>query len=313
MLIILDTNATPFTRLWCAFEAYTALSERTDGNQHLLLDIATKVPGTDSAALLTDGLTEAEKQLESALEEKGQGPTRGPPPQGMGPMGASLAKRLQLYRQRAFTLEVLSRGLRPQLHEALASKAEDRRRILNCIAQKDLDAEPAGQHVNYDAVNTSLGGIFARAGLEQALLKGQVQELSFHEALRADTSCSELKLDLTHMSPSDARLADLGLCIPRSLQRLQMDLGGCEEWTAQGLAALAAGLPGSMHHLDLGFGRCANIADEETKGYLRNIFSFFGCFIIPKEQQTFLLGFQVQHRKWPSWGQAGLPSSRACS
>ena len=261
MLIILDTNATPFTRLWCAFEAYTALSGRKDGHQHLLLDIATKDPGLETAALLTDGLTAAEQQLESALQRQ-SGPTRGPPPQGG--MGANLAKRLQLYRQRAFTLEVLSRGLQPKLHEAQASKEEDRRRILNSIVQKDsLDAEPDCQHVNYDVVNTSLGGIFARAGLEQALLKGQVKELCFHKALHADASCSELKLDLTHMSPNDVHLADLGLCIPCALRRLQLDLSGCENLTANGVAALALGFPASMHHLKVDFRSCTNLTDEE--------------------------------------------------
>lgn len=261
MLIILDTNATPFTRLWCAFEAYTALSDRRNGHQHLLLDIATKIPGIEAAALLTDGLTVAEQQLESALEEH-QGSSKGPPKEGG--VGANLAKRLQLYRQRAFTLEVLSRGLQPKLHEAQASKEEDRRRILNSIVQKsDLDSEPDSQHVNYDTVNTSLGGIFARAGLEQALLKGQVQELSFHEALRADKSCSELKLDLTHMLPSDVHLADLGLCFPQSLRRLQMDLSGCEKVTAKGFAALAAGFPASMRHLQVDFRSCAKLSDED--------------------------------------------------
>lgn len=261
MLIILDTNATPFTRLWCAFEAYTALSDRRNGHQHLLLDIATKIPGTEVAALLTDGLTVAEQQLESALEQH-EGPSKGPPKEGG--VGANLAKRLQLYRQRAFTLEVLSRGLQPKLHEAQASKEEDRRRILNSIVQKsDLDSEPDSQHVKYETVNTCLGGIFARAGLEQALLKGQVQELSFHEALRADKSCSELKLDLTHMLPSDVHLADLGLCFPQSLRRLQMDFSGCEKLTATGFAALAAGFPASMQHLQVDFRSCTKLSDED--------------------------------------------------
>ena len=66
VLLVLDPNATPFTRIWCAFEEATV----ADGELGLLLDIATVyvepgAPEGKRAAVITeDGPNEEEQSRE---------------------------------------------------------------------------------------------------------------------------------------------------------------------------------------------------------------------------------------------------------
>ena len=85
--MVLDAKATPFTRIWCAFEEATAVtmdSADRRGKGHFLLDIATVPSGnqetqTDnsayrgSAELLTDGLSPAEQEKEAERQREGFG------------------------------------------------------------------------------------------------------------------------------------------------------------------------------------------------------------------------------------------------
>ena len=69
VLVVLDAKATPFTRIWCAFEEATAVtmdSAARPGKGRFLLDIATVPSGNpetqseNKAELLTDGLSPVE-------------------------------------------------------------------------------------------------------------------------------------------------------------------------------------------------------------------------------------------------------------
>ena len=53
VLVVLDANATPFTRIWCAFEEATAVTmdaAERPGKARLLLDIATVTTGEGRSA-----------------------------------------------------------------------------------------------------------------------------------------------------------------------------------------------------------------------------------------------------------------------
>ena len=72
VLVVLDAKATPFTRIWCAFEEATAVTmddAARPGKGHFLLDIATVPSGNpEKAELLTDGLSpEEQKHIESVI------------------------------------------------------------------------------------------------------------------------------------------------------------------------------------------------------------------------------------------------------
>ena len=69
VLVVLDAKATPFTRIWCAFEeaiAVTMDDAARPGKGHFLLDIATVPSGNpEKAELLTDGLSPEEQKMEA--------------------------------------------------------------------------------------------------------------------------------------------------------------------------------------------------------------------------------------------------------
>ncbi|CAE7332125.1 FBL4 [Symbiodinium natans] len=152
VLLILDDvaersgPATPFKRIWCAFEEYVALSSR-QGQKPLLLDIAAF--HGNKPELLTDGVTEEDERMARQL--------------GAGhPAG-----KVRGDREKYFPLEVLKAGLCLELEKAEASQEADRIHILNAIAGRALDEAPVRSHPSYTHVNQTLRGIFAVAGLRK--------------------------------------------------------------------------------------------------------------------------------------------------
>ena len=73
VLVVLDAKATPFTRIWCAFEEATAVTmddAARPGKGHFLLDIATVPSGNpEKAELLTDGLSPEEQKMEAKRQK----------------------------------------------------------------------------------------------------------------------------------------------------------------------------------------------------------------------------------------------------
>ena len=142
VLLILDDEtalsdgATAFTRIWCGFEEFVAVTH--DGRDTpLLFDICAVHQGT--AQLLTDGLTNLE--------------------QAMVPM---LGHRVKSLREDNFPVGVLEKAMNIRIQNAQASMEADRRHILNTIAgSATLDQQPPANHPQYDVVNHSLEATFA--------------------------------------------------------------------------------------------------------------------------------------------------------
>mmetsp|Transcript_18306 Transcript_18306/g.21304 ORF Transcript_18306/g.21304 Transcript_18306/m.21304 type:complete len:204 (+) Transcript_18306:161-772(+) len=108
VVLILDKDATPFTRIWCCFEESIAVEERNSG-MPLLLDVAA-TDSSNQAYVITDGLAAAEaRQM---------------------PLLGFLAKSL---REVNFPTLLAQKGLDVDISKANASQADDKKRILNCI------------------------------------------------------------------------------------------------------------------------------------------------------------------------------------
>lgn len=264
VLMILDPKATPFTRIWCAFEASTAASKGLD----LLFDIATVHRGT-AEVMTDDGLMPRELEKWDQWEES----------------------RLQRRRKegRNFPVDLLRRGLDFCVQTACATKDIDRKRILNYIIGRfeNLDDEPPAEHPKFDEVNASIRAHFAVAGWRPALEAGLAidadSEFPLARALREDrkretlfmrlprisadgldllVSSAPMKLLLLDLNFSESELIHAnglwGLARLTVLTTLKLDFSDCTKLeNVDGLGGLN-GLT-SLKSLELGFRRCSQI------------------------------------------------------
>ncbi|CAE8709681.1 unnamed protein product, partial [Polarella glacialis] len=275
LLLILDNigPATPFTRVWCAYELFMALIDTTREKPPLLLDT---VAHTDAGTqLLTDGFTATEAEVRDA----------GFPED---------ADRFKSLRELCFPIDVMKAGLSLRLQDAQASQPEDRRHILNSVADKnqnELDEEPASEHINYTRVNTQLASKFALACLRPALLRCSARRLGIAKVLRADGSRRQLTLDINTLpkerqaeafeifmaglpenladlqlswsQATDSHVATLVQTLPPNLQQLQLNFSGPHgsQISDAGMAALAQKLSPNLQQLQLEFSGCFQISD----------------------------------------------------
>ncbi|CAE8630984.1 unnamed protein product [Polarella glacialis] len=246
LLLILDNigPATPFQRVWCAYELFMALIDEDREKPPLLLDtVAHTQAGT---YVLTDGLTDAEAEVRDA---------------GF-PASADSFKSL---RELCFPIEVMKTGMDLRLQDAKASREEDRRHILNSLAgkqQHELDDEPDSEHENYTKVNAQLGSRFALACFGPAVMKGSARRLGVARALQADRWRRQLVLDVNKLPKEpDSNLVAMADKLPINLQQLQLDFEDCSQISDAGVAALADKLPISLQMLEVNFSQCSRISD----------------------------------------------------
>ena len=212
VLLVLDENGTPFTRIWsvCAPVCWSCLSyfclhrcifeegmwAQNLRKKGLKLDIATMLDGKPQ--LLTDGLTQKEEQKYEA-ENPGYG------------------YFVKSGREASFPLAVLQLGYAITAGEAEATQKEDKRRIINTINGCDPTqlntSEPVLDHFECERVNRILRGVFAEASLNAAAKAdygtedeprdAEVDEKSHNlgsamSVLAEDTERSELLIDLRY-------------------------------------------------------------------------------------------------------------------
>ncbi|CAE7248774.1 TTLL3, partial [Symbiodinium microadriaticum] len=188
----------PFTRIWCVFEQFVALTSEYSPN--LSLDICSW--DGKAAQLLVQGLTEAEAKEENFLPGKGYGRKQS--------------------REEHFPLVILKQGLQAELQKAEASVPEDRKRILSVISKQDsTKGEPPREHPEYDRVNCALRGLFAIAAWPCAVKSGQVGSLGLPDTLKADVSLKRLEMAFTNLKGMDDATAGLlGKALPPALEEL---------------------------------------------------------------------------------------------
>ncbi|CAE7470307.1 TTLL3A [Symbiodinium sp. CCMP2592] len=188
----------PFTRIWCVFEQFVALT--SEYSPKLSLDICSW--DGKAAQLLVQGLTDAESKEENFLPGKGYGRKQS--------------------REEHFPLVILKQGLHAELQKAEASVPADRNRILSLISkQESTEGEPPREHPEYDRVNCALRGLFAIAAWPCAVKAGQVNSLGLAETLKADISLKRLEMAFTNLKGmDDATAMLLGKALPPTLEEL---------------------------------------------------------------------------------------------
>eukprot|EP00434_Breviolum_minutum_P003639 symbB.v1.2.003203.t1/scaffold166.1/size289592/5 len=204
VLLVLDSQATPFRRIWCCFEESIAVEERASNS--LLLDVGA-TDGDDVAHVLTDGLAGGESRAQ--------------------PVMALLAKSR---REKSFPTELLKEGLAVNIEQASATQAADKTSILNSIAFPRsrtiaLNSNYSKDHPSYQIVNRALASHFALAAMYTSYLQDQ-DVSSLLVALQADEARTSLQLSLTECHEfTDEKLSTLLEHLPRCLQNLRLDLG----------------------------------------------------------------------------------------
>jgi len=240
VLVVLDENSTPFTRVWCAFEE--ACATRSEVTQkEMLLDIATSHSWKDrqsvghDACILTSGLTPSESLKDQACTGVGH--------------------RLKVYRESMFPVKYIEKALGINIELAEASQPADRRRILNSIAKRgldELDEEPLRDHPEYARVNSELKGLFAVAGWRSAVSNSPDVLKQFSKALQADIERKELDFSFAFSKDfTSERLQEVAAALPPNLEVLRLDCGFSPN-AEGGLAAVGANLPSSLRILNVG-------------------------------------------------------------
>ncbi|CAE7540757.1 FBL4 [Symbiodinium pilosum] len=253
VLIILDElgPATPFTRIWCAFEAYVALVDRPQ-EEVMLLDISCYHDKT--TYILTDGLAANEAKIQERGNELS---------------ALALAQSLKSLREMCFPVAVFERGLSLELHHAQASRDLDRRRILNSFVGRTgegLDEEPYMSHPKYDEVNIRLRSVLALAAWNQ-MATSQSKQLFLDVAacLAADRWRDTLTFDLSRLpTAGDVALQGVGQSLPPQLQQLKLDCSSCSKLTSSGFEAFAENLPQGLTSLMLNLSRCEGLSDKDV-------------------------------------------------
>eukprot|EP00927_Polykrikos_kofoidii_P040964 TRINITY_DN3490_c0_g6_i1.p1 TRINITY_DN3490_c0_g6~~TRINITY_DN3490_c0_g6_i1.p1 ORF type:complete len:1891 (+),score=244.04 TRINITY_DN3490_c0_g6_i1:141-5813(+) len=270
VLLVLDDQATPFSRVWCCYEEALAVTPdpETDKNW-ILLDIAT-TSKEERGVVITDGLTKDEER-----EEAKQG---------------GLGWRKKAEREQCFPTEIIDKALNVDIEQANASREMDKRRILNSIARRDkqlLDEEPLRSHESYRRVNVQLRGILALAGwLGVVNRSGAVLDkverkrilTRFRNALRDDAGRTECNLSFFGcQSFGIQEIMDLADGLPSRLRVLMLNLGNCKCFDTACLVFLAKALPNTLERMNLDLFRCDLISDEGLASLARYLPTSLVC------------------------------------
>ena len=153
VILVLDTNATAFGRIWCCFEESIAIEEQQTSSPDqtaLLLDVGATAAG--QAHLITDGLAGQEIDMVPVL-----------------------AWHSKTQREATFPTEILRHGLFVDICNASATRSEDKTRILGSIAlpRQQTALLSAVESDRYREVNQGLASHFALASWYGHLVRRQ--------------------------------------------------------------------------------------------------------------------------------------------
>ena len=163
IILVLDTNASAFGRIWCCFEESIAIEEQQMSDQTpLLLDVGATAFG--QTHLITDGLAGQEIDMVPVL-----------------------AWHSKTQRETSFPTEILRHGLFVNICNASATRPEDKSRILGSIAlpRQDTALLSFVESERYQEVNQGLASHFALASWYGHLVQRQPMQ-DVMAALAAD-------------------------------------------------------------------------------------------------------------------------------
>lgn len=239
VLLILDSKtehtgpATPFKRAWCGYEMSMTLGQGENGT---VMDIAT-CEGL-RPTLITQGLTKAEEGME--IVDQGTG------------------FKAKAEREKGFSLEIVTLALNVAVERGETVRPKDRQRILNSIAQRELDLPPEAKHESYNKYNQRLRGMLAMAFWRRVMTgagensEAQALQAKLAGALKGDEWRTSLDISMAYMSGSDID-DKIGLAaknLPTNLKFLTLDLKGTDI-TNDTLSTLATALPRGLELLKI--------------------------------------------------------------
>mmetsp|Transcript_46304 Transcript_46304/g.128844 ORF Transcript_46304/g.128844 Transcript_46304/m.128844 type:complete len:958 (+) Transcript_46304:87-2960(+) len=269
-VMVLDSFATSFWRVWCTYETAVTLREPDK-----VFDVVTFVPEYSEALpsvgdtdlelrgsfdMISDGLLPVDEQL--SKRDLGLGRT-------------SATKKAD--RERSFPLELMKRGLNIAVQHAKASMDLDRVHILNSIVgREDLELEPLVDHPAYDSVNSTLRSRFAMALLSYAVGKEKIPMELFNLALRTrvrDREQTRLAFDFpVSRELTNEMVANILTDLPPPLQDLSLSLQRCSQVGDGAIQALAKQLPGlsELRRLRTHFWQC-EVSDDGLAAFGKSL------------------------------------------
>ena len=186
-------------------------------DKKLMLDFVTVVPSGrrhNEAQLITEGLTAEEQATEDKAIEKNEA----------WKVGEGYKAKSE--REARFPLQLLEQGYSIDITKAEASREDDRKSILNCIAggvppELLKSQEPDLTSPEFPRVNRRLRGMFAQPAINKAA-KGVRLQVAL-ECLEEDTERAELRLDFRDCKELGAFSEWKGLGRMQGLTRLIME------------------------------------------------------------------------------------------
>eukprot|EP00927_Polykrikos_kofoidii_P020759 TRINITY_DN19894_c0_g1_i1.p1 TRINITY_DN19894_c0_g1~~TRINITY_DN19894_c0_g1_i1.p1 ORF type:complete len:695 (+),score=131.89 TRINITY_DN19894_c0_g1_i1:48-2087(+) len=243
MLVVLDVQATAFSRLWCAFEGALCLPRA-----NAPLDIAACKDAR--GRVLTHGFTEEEEEMEQQV--------------------AGTGLRAKATREADFPLEVVEAALGIDFEKAETTYEEDRPQVLNYIVgADDLDEPPVEGHPKYAELSTRLRALFVvplllRITSLEATVPNQQRWAPISEALRADVWRKAMDLCYEGLSSNGMRL--LAESLPPNLQELTLRIRGSNV-KDEDMLALADGFPDSLKAVSLDLRHCRHITSAGAEAF----------------------------------------------
>lgn len=241
VLLHLDPDAIAFTRIWCDFEIYSAVSDEEKG-----LDIITLCHGAPQLLCNT--------QL---------------------PSESARARNL---REAKFPISLLVKGMYARLQDGEATSAADKIAILEYISEHGPCGQDGEE--NLRRVNSALNAIFARSAWPQAVKRGMVLDfdrrrpgaLQLPDVLCRDAEARSLHMSLEHNDAvTDAEVANIAAALTPNLVDLKLSFEGCQHVSSAGLAAVSLRLPPQLQILKLDFLGCNRVDDVGLRTLADNL------------------------------------------
>jgi len=231
ILLVVDSQATVFQRIWCDFELYVNLTSTNS-----LLDIVT-VPGGGQKARLFSG---THLPYESLSDQR--------------------------KREKRFPLSIFLAGMRVELQDGQASREEDKKQILKFLGKgSGHHLEKANQRLR----SVFAKAVWIEAldlGIAEDFDINDPGAISLPEVLSADEQRLELSLSFAHMEKANlAAVRALARAFPLSLEHLQLSFEGCPNVNDQSIWELTRGLPRGLQTLNLDFLGCQAVTDTGIK------------------------------------------------
>jgi len=205
VLVMLDENATAFSRIWCTFEEYIAM-KCAQGDRQLIVDIANCNHGEPK--LLAGTETEYDKKDMLPTYHKAD-------------------------RENSFPGSVIAKSLGFDILAAKASVPSDRETILTWMRDSEENGvERAGRR---------LRSYFSIAAWRHCVVEGKVEAYDLATLVREDEDRSEFVFDFSFLrSFSDTDAETLASAMHTGIRRIDLNFEWCINLSTGGLGRLAA-------------------------------------------------------------------------